>query len=889
MSTVAMLGAVIAALAAGLVLGSFLTARRRIAAEARKQAEAEWAESSSRGGNRRGLAAAAAARPASTNPSMTPSRSAGRPFGPFDGIDDAADDTDETDDTVLSTRPVTPAEDVNPFAGSPAAAPRLAPADTGDADPTPPALPDPPMHLPRPATAESLRPVHPAHEPAPGLGLHAAVHRAGPFAEDTPPADHLHPQSTVDEPTARDERGTATIGWPQQARPAAVGAPSSHAPRPAAEPMAPDQRFHPMADPGGAPGSTPMPAVAPAPAQRVAEPGWVPAAATATQPFEPFAPFADQVAPAPVTYVDPHQVGSADPFRYATSGHVAPEQVTPHHVMPEHGAFGPGEDRRSMFAAAEMPAPVVGHAPAAPAAFAYPDDLYRSSAEITHDATFAAAPAPGGFDPGSYGDPHALHGGPTATETGLDHTHAYGSWPAGADPYAQAHPAHAQPSHVQPSHVQPAPQVEPAYEPAAHAAVPTRTTAGEPAPAQQAHESETYGVQAYEQHGYGQHGYAQHAYDQQAYEPQAYEQHTYVEPAYEQAPYAGAAHGDPGPATYPQPTYAQPAHHEPAYPQTSQPHAGHAAHAYPEHAYPEHAHPEAGYAGTTVAPGGEHLPAHLVVAPTGTPHAPRTAPATTEETREAWRRAFPQADQRDPNGPGAFAPAPGFEAQQAAPALTQQPAANLFHTRPAHLGGPAGFNGGPGEHDGTVGRLPRRRREDLAPAAEEPAPLPALADLPPGYTDPITGLPLADAMRADIELRATDFKQFTVVVCHPMIAAIGSDGTVAAFPKVPVDEEQIRIFAEVLRESLRQRDIVGRYDERLFLLFLARASVSEIRIPMDRIRTNLLHAQRGQTNWVDIAFGAAEGTIGQSVDGPLKAAYTDLLRRNAGPAWFLRP
>jgi len=882
------------------VLGSFLTGRRRVAVEARKQAEAEWAESSTRGGSRLGLAAAA--RTASPNRAMSnqavsnravsPSRAAGRPFGPFDGNDDAGDETvhsDGTDDgpddgTVVSARPFIAAEpprsatvaagDVNPFAGSPAAAPRFAPADTGHDDPTPPALPDPPVQLPQPATAESLRPAHAAHP---------------------------HPHASLDEHTAGDGREAVappSIGWPQSARPAAVGAPSLHEPRPAAEPAAPDHRFAPMAG------------AAPAPVHPAAEPGWAAPPVTIShahavepaappQPFEPFAPFAEHVSPAPVTSIDPRQagavepasdpyrVGSADPFRYVT-----PEQVAPEHSMPGAGVLPPTDDSRSTFVAPGAPAPTAAQAhPHGAAAFAYPDDLYRSPAAVVHEATFAAAPAPGTPDPIGYGHPY-----PAPTGTTRDHTYPYGVGPEGADPHGQAHPAH----------------VEQAYEPTGYATVPSGITAAEPAHAPQAYET-----QHYDQHTYDQRAYAEPAFEHAPYTRPGYADPTstaYAQPVYAEvephAVHAPATHAD---ATYPEaphaaPAHHEPAHHEPAYHEAAYTQPAHHEPAYHETAYTQPAYHEPAHHETVstqpvyqeapyaeparhevgVAPAGDHLPAHLVVAPTGTPHAPRTAPATPEETREAWRRAFPQTDQRDLNGPGAFAPAPGYEAQPA-PALTQQPAANLFHTRPAHLGGPAGFNGGPGDPDGAMARLPRRRREDLAPAAEEPAPLPTLADLPPGYTDPITGLPLADAMRADIELRATDFKQFTVVVCHPMIAAIGSDGTVAAFPKVPVDEEQIRVFAEVLRESLRQRDIVGRYDERLFLLFLARASVSEVRIPMDRIRTNLLHAQRGQTNWVDIAFGAAEGTIGQSVDGPLKAAYADLLRRNAGPAWFLRP
>ncbi|MEZ5263063.1 MAG: diguanylate cyclase [Acidimicrobiales bacterium] len=187
-----------------------------------------------------------------------------------------------------------------------------------------------------------------------------------------------------------------------------------------------------------------------------------------------------------------------------------------------------------------------------------------------------------------------------------------------------------------------------------------------------------------------------------------------------------------------------------------------------------------------------------------------------------------------------------------------------------------------------VAKVPRRRREDFLPETDRPAAetLPQ-AELPPGWTDPITGLPLAEAMRADIELRATDFRTFTVVVCHPMMAMTTPGGMVNASPNAAYGAEELRVFASVLRDTLRQKDIVGRYDERLFLLFLPRCKVEEVRIVMDRIRGNLLSAQPNQPQWVDITFGAAAGEVGHSVDGPLKVAYADLLHRNAGPAWFL--
>ncbi|MFN0028001.1 MAG: diguanylate cyclase domain-containing protein [Acidimicrobiales bacterium] len=187
-----------------------------------------------------------------------------------------------------------------------------------------------------------------------------------------------------------------------------------------------------------------------------------------------------------------------------------------------------------------------------------------------------------------------------------------------------------------------------------------------------------------------------------------------------------------------------------------------------------------------------------------------------------------------------------------------------------------------------VAKVPRRRRDDhLLPEEPVAAPPRPQAELPPGYTDPITGLPLAEAMRAEIEQRASDLKTFTVVVCHPIRAVKTPSGTVSVSSTDTFDEAEQRVFANTLRDTLRQKDIVGRYDDRLFLLFLPRCQLHEVRIVMDRIRSGLSFAQLDQPQWVDVSFGAGAGRIGESVDSPLREAYADLLQRNAGPAWFL--
>jgi GGDEF domain-containing protein len=269
-------------------------------------------------------------------------------------------------------------------------------------------------------------------------------------------------------------------------------------------------------------------------------------------------------------------------------------------------------------------------------------------------------------------------------------------------------------------------------------------------------------------------------------------------------------------------------------------------------------------------PHGDRVPAGWS-APTGAPTPIAPAPPAAPGTGPA--PAGPAGPEQngstaDPQPPRASASAGLLESHAA-------PNRDLWTAPPAELAA-------------EVAKVPRRRREDFLPEAERVDSRRAPhAELPPGWTDPITGLPLADAMRADIELRATDFRTFSVVVCHPMMAMTTPGGMVNASPNAAFGEEELRIFAGVLRDTLRQKDIVGRYDERLFLLFLPRCKVEEVRIVMDRIRANLLLAQVNQPQWVDITFGAAPGEIGESVDGPLKVAYADLLQRNAGPAWFL--
>lgn len=283
-----------------------------------------------------------------------------------------------------------------------------------------------------------------------------------------------------------------------------------------------------------------------------------------------------------------------------------------------------------------------------------------------------------------------------------------------------------------------------------------------------------------------------------------------------------------------------------------------------------------------------HAPAPISAAPAGPPApllpppsaAPRPTAAPVGPTPVTAPAAAPAVG--PPAGATMAPPHPAVAPPAAAPATAVAPAPEPAAGSSRTLAAPP-----PAGLADEVAKVPRRRREDFLPEAERAAnaALPQ-AELPPSWTDPITGLPLADAMRADIELRATDFRTFSVVVCHPMMAMTTPGGVVNVSPNAGYGEEELRIFASVLRDTLRQKDIVGRYDERLFLLFLPRCKVEEVRIVMDRIRAKLLGAQTNQPQWVDITFGAAAGEIGESVDGPLKVAYADLLQRNAGPAWF---
>lgn len=184
-----------------------------------------------------------------------------------------------------------------------------------------------------------------------------------------------------------------------------------------------------------------------------------------------------------------------------------------------------------------------------------------------------------------------------------------------------------------------------------------------------------------------------------------------------------------------------------------------------------------------------------------------------------------------------------------------------------------------------MANVPKRRREDFLPEAEDTAPASAV-ELPEGYRDPVTGLPLAEAIRHDIEMRAADFKIYSVVVCQPMRAMTAPGGAVHAATSGDYSGEEIQTFAGVLKDSLRQKDMVGRYNEQLFVLFLSRCRVDETRIVLERIRNKLLVAQAGRDQWIDVTYGTAAGTLA-SVDEPLRSAYADLLERNAGTPWFV--
>ena len=105
--------------------------------------------------------------------------------------------------------------------------------------------------------------------------------------------------------------------------------------------------------------------------------------------------------------------------------------------------------------------------------------------------------------------------------------------------------------------------------------------------------------------------------------------------------------------------------------------------------------------------------------------------------------------------------------------------------------------------------------------------------------------------------------------------------TTLALGEVTVDigDRALRLFARVLRDSMRPNDIVGRWGGEEFVVVLPDCTTADAYAVIDRVRSRLAEAQHGGTvPSFTVSFGLAPGDTSLAFSEIVEQADTALLR-----------
>jgi diguanylate cyclase (GGDEF)-like protein len=141
-------------------------------------------------------------------------------------------------------------------------------------------------------------------------------------------------------------------------------------------------------------------------------------------------------------------------------------------------------------------------------------------------------------------------------------------------------------------------------------------------------------------------------------------------------------------------------------------------------------------------------------------------------------------------------------------------------------------------------------------------------------TDPLTGL----LNRRSLESAVRDL----TADAHPYAVAYGDLDHFKLLNDVhghDIGDRALRLFARVLRDSMRPNDIVGRWGGEEFVVVLPDCTTADAYAVIDRVRSRLAEAQHGGTvPSFTVSFGLAPGDTSLAFSEIVEQADTALLR-----------
>jgi diguanylate cyclase (GGDEF)-like protein len=146
-------------------------------------------------------------------------------------------------------------------------------------------------------------------------------------------------------------------------------------------------------------------------------------------------------------------------------------------------------------------------------------------------------------------------------------------------------------------------------------------------------------------------------------------------------------------------------------------------------------------------------------------------------------------------------------------------------------------------------------------------------------TDPLTGL--ANRRRLQVEVgRARESSDGYAVVLADLDRFKDLNDTFGH----DVGDRALRVFAGVLRESVRERDLACRYGGEEFVVLLPHCNVTQAQDAVDRIRAELIGVLTGgDVPGFTASFGLADSSMADDFDAVLRIADEALLRaKNSG-------